>query len=182
MTSDEGARQAATLYLKYRVAGQRTYYENRRAEYEDASGQLSGVTTVLLMLAAAAGALGAAEVGIGRAGWGIIGAACSASVAVMAGWGTLIGFQENAKLFRGGSAALRRIAGPLADWPGDRDVLLGAVVRAEEVLQSETGQWGQQLTGSAAQLAHEVQAPARLDASARRPAQRPVEMPSEPEA
>lgn len=166
MSADDRVRQTAEFYRRYRIDEQRDFYERRAAEYDDASRQLSGATTFLLMIAAAAGALGVAEFGLSRARWGIVAAACSALVTVLAGWGTLIGFQQNAKLYRGGSAALRRLRGPLADHPADRAMLLTAVVQAEEVLQSETGQWGQQLTGSAAQLASHLRQSAPADPAA----------------
>jgi len=163
MKPDDSVRQAVKLYQEYRIDDQRDYYEGRAGEYDNASSQLSTVTTLLLLIAAIAGALGAGGVGISRASWGIVAAACSALVAAIAGWGTLIGFQQNAKLFHGAGRSLRELGGQLADHPGDHAVLLNTVVQVEAVLQSETGQWGQQLTGSAAQLASELQQPAPPD-------------------
>ncbi len=166
MKSDDSVGQAAGLYLKYRINDQRDYYERRAEEYDNANGQLSGVTTFLLGIAAVAGVLGAAQAGISRAAWGVVAAVCSALVAAIAGWGTLIGFQQNAKLFHGASTALRKLGRPLENHPSDPAALLSTVVQVEEVLQSETGQWGQQLTGSATQLASQLPPSAQPGTSA----------------
>ena len=128
------------FYERYRIAEQQRFYASRRSEYERADAQLATVTTALLLLAAAAGVLGSAQVWISRGWWGIIAAACSALAATASSWGTLIGFEENARLYRAAHIALDPLRGPLEDRPDDRKTLLQVVVRAEEVLQAETSQ------------------------------------------
>ena len=140
------------FYERYRIAEQQRFYASRRSEYERADAQLATVTTALLLLAAAAGVLGSAQVWISRGWWGIIAAACSALAATASSWGTLIGFEENARLYRAAHIALDPLRGPLEDRPGDLKTLLQVVVRAEEVLQAETSQWGQHLRRSAATI------------------------------
>jgi hypothetical protein len=159
MKPDDSVRDAIALYQQYRINEQRKFYEQRADEYDNANGQLSSVTTFLLTIAAVAGALGAAGAEISRASWGVVAAVCSALVAAIAGWGTLISFQQNAKLFHGTGVALRKLGGQLADHPSDRAALHSTVVQVEGVLQSEAGQWAQQLAGSAAQLATQLQLP-----------------------
>jgi hypothetical protein len=149
---DVDAGPASTFYSRYRIADQQRFYEARRSEYERADRQLAAVTTVLLLLAATAGVLGTAEVWLGRAWWGVVAAACSALAATATSWGTLVGFAENARLYRSADVALDPLRGPLEGRPDDRRTLLRVVVRAEEILQAETSQWGQHLQGSATTL------------------------------
>jgi len=130
------------FYRECRLENQRAFYQDRAQEYETANTQLSWLTMILLVAAFAAGLLSIWQVGFDTATWGIVAAVCSALVAAIAGWGTLIGFQQNAKLYRGAAAALdelgRRLANP-ATQPA-------TILKVEEVLQSENGQWGRQLT------------------------------------
>jgi hypothetical protein len=151
MTDQDGS-DLSRFYSRYRIGEQQGFYESRRAEYERADAQLASVTTLLLLLAAAAGVLGTAEVWLGRAWWGIIAAACSALAATATSWGTLIGFEENARLYRAADVALDPLRGPLQDRPDDPKALLRVVVRAEEILQAETSQWGQHLQRSATMI------------------------------
>lgn len=144
--------QLSAFYRRYRIEDQQGFYDARRREYEQADGQVASATTLLLLLAAAAGVLGTAEVLFGRAWWGIIAALCSALAATTTAWGTLIGFEENARLYRAARVALDPLKGPLEDHPGDLRELLRVVVRAEEILQAETSQWGQHLKASAATI------------------------------
>src|SRR3954471_14438972 len=138
---DVDAGPASTFYSRYRIADQQRFYEARRSEYERADRQLAAVTTVLLLLAATAGVLGTAEVWLGRAWWGGVAAACSALAATATSWGTLVGFAENARLYRSADVALDPLRGPLEGRPDDRRTLLRVVVRAEEILQAETSRW-----------------------------------------
>lgn len=170
MTPDETIRQAAAFYQKYRIENQRDYYEQRAGEYDSASQQLSTVTTLLLAVAFVAGLAGALGLVINRTAWGIVAAVCSALVAAIAGWGTLMGFQQNATSYRGAGTTLRQLGGRLADPPSGHDALLSTVVQVEEVLQAETGQWGQQLIGSAAQLASQLPLPLPPATTPERPA------------
>jgi hypothetical protein len=150
--SDVDTSPLSSFYSRYRIADQQGFYRARRSEYERADQQLAAVTTALLLLAGAAGVLGTAEVVIGRAWWGVIAGACSALAATATSWGTVIGFAENARLYRSADVALDPLRGPLEDRPGDRRTLLRGVVRAEEILQAETSQWGQHMQGSAATI------------------------------
>ncbi len=147
------AEQLSAFYRRYRIEDQQAFYDARRKEYEQADSQLASATTVLLLLAAAAGVLGTAEVAVSRAWWGIIAAVCSALAATTTAWATLIGFEENARLYRAARVALDPLKGPLEDHPDDPRELLRVVVRAEEILQAETSQWGQHLKASAATIA-----------------------------
>jgi hypothetical protein len=150
--SDDDGSALSRFYGAYRIADQQRFYQARRAEYERADTQLATTTTALLLLAAAAGILGSAEVWFGRAWWGIIAAACSALAATATSWGTLIGFEENARLYKAADVALDPLRGPLEDRPDDSKALLRVIVRAEEVLQAETSQWGQHLQRSATMI------------------------------
>jgi SMODS and SLOG-associating 2TM effector domain 1 len=144
--------EVSDFYATYRIADQQRFYDARRAEYERADSQLAAVTTTLLLLAAAASVHGAGEIWLGRAVWGILAAACSALAATTSSWGTLIGFRENARLYRSARLALDPLLGPLEDRPDDPRGLQRVVVRAEEILQAETSQWGQHLKASAATM------------------------------
>jgi SMODS and SLOG-associating 2TM effector domain 1 len=159
--AQERAAELSRFYERYRIVDQQRFYASRRKEYERAGAQLATVTTGLLLLAATAGVLGSAEVWLPRGWWGIIAAACSALAATASSWGTLIGFEENARLYRAAHVALDPLRGPLEDRPGDRRMLLQVVVRAEEVLQAETSQWGQHLQRSAATIAPQDNRPAQ---------------------
>lgn len=143
----------AGFYRRYRIEEQQAFYDARRTEYERAGAQAATVATTLLLAAAAAGVLGAAEIGLGRAWWGIVAAGCSALAATTSAWSTLVGFEENVRLFRAARFALDPLKGRLEDQPDDERALMSVVVRAEEVLQAETSQWGQHLRGSAATIA-----------------------------
>ena len=107
MNPGGSADPAADFYRQCRLEDQQGFYDRRADEYETANTQLSRLSTALLLAAVAAGLLGIPQWLISRTAWGIVAAVCSALVAAIAGWGTLIGFQQNASLYRGAAAALR---------------------------------------------------------------------------
>jgi hypothetical protein len=60
------------LYRTLRITDQRKYYEDRRREYAQASGQAIVVRNTLLVLAALAGIAGQLTTGTGRALSGVV--------------------------------------------------------------------------------------------------------------
>lgn len=142
----------SAFYHQSRIREQQHFYDSRRQEYKEAAQQLYGITTGLLLAAAAAGVLGAADVPPGRVWWGLGAAAFSALAAIATAWGTLMGFEENALLYTAARVTLDPLRGPLEDHPGDAAALARTVTAVEEVLQAETALWGQQLRASTAAI------------------------------
>jgi hypothetical protein len=135
-------RTVPDLYRTLRIADQRKYYEDRRREYEQASGQAIVVRNTLLVLAALAGVAGQLTTGTGRALSGVTAAVLAALAGGVTAFEGLIGFAQLRKLYN--DAALN-LAEAEIDWDaaGPGGDLEAEVERVEQILRSENGQWGQ---------------------------------------
>jgi hypothetical protein len=133
--------QFRALYLDRRIVDQRTFYENRAAEYQRAHREAVTVRNVLLGLAALTGVASQFTAGTGRTVAGVAGAVLAALAGAITAFEALIGFGQLAKLFEDAAVNL---ATAEIDWdgaePGDLPAHLD---RVEQVFRVENGQWGQ---------------------------------------
>jgi SMODS and SLOG-associating 2TM effector domain 1 len=138
----ERERQLAVVYRKYRLRDQRGYYDDRRDEYQSATGQLALLTATLLALGGVAGVLASADAfGAGDA-WALLAAAAPAIGTAFAAYEALFGFERNAKIFGDASAALR-LAEVRQPQPEDAAAVGAWIEQVEGILQREQAQWGQ---------------------------------------
>jgi SMODS and SLOG-associating 2TM effector domain 1 len=138
----ERERQLASAYREHRLRHQRRYYDNRREEYQRASGQLALLTAALLALGGVAGVLSSADAFGFRDGWAILAAAAPALGTALAAYEALFGFERSAKIFGDASAALQ--LAELQRPNRDDGAAIGAwIEQVEAILQREQAQWGQ---------------------------------------
>lgn len=144
----ERERQLLDVYAERRLTDQRRYYDQRRDEYQRASGQLALVTAALVAVGGVAGVLAGADAFGGHAAWAIVAVAAPALATAVAAYETLFGFEENAKIFGDAFAALRLAELRRPAGPDDPGAIRAWVEEVEGILQREQGRWGQ-LTGDA---------------------------------
>ena len=146
---DERDRQFLALYQTYRHEDQRAYYEERRSEFEAAHEQAITLTGVLMMLAAVAATLAAADAGGLQAWWAVLAVSLPMVSTAVAAYDNLYAFEQQAKLYRDAGDSLLFVR---ADAPDLRPGLTAAgacralnsyVNRVESVMRREQGQWGQ---------------------------------------
>lgn len=138
----EREHELLALYAERRLRDQLGYYQERRDEYQRASGQLALLTAALVALGGVAGVLSAAGA-LGDPGtWAVLAAAAPALATALAAYDALFGFERDAKIYGDASAALRlaEIRGPDADDPAS---IRAWIEQVEGILQREQGQWGQ---------------------------------------
>jgi hypothetical protein len=144
MTSRE--EQFLALYRARRFDDQRSWYEARVDEYGRANDQVITVTGVALFGASAAGLAAASDLAGFRVGWAVIAAGMAALATLVDSYGQLIGYDQNAKVYRDALAALGTLHKD-APWLAGEGVAATStadfVTMAEAVLQREISQWGQ---------------------------------------
>lgn len=138
----ERERQLVRVYAERRLGHQRRYYDDRREEYQRASGQVALLTAMLVALGGVAGVLSTADAFGAQQAWAVAAAAAPALATVLAAYDALFGFERNAKLFADAAAALR-LAELRRPTPDDEASVGAWIERVEAVLQREQGQWGQ---------------------------------------
>jgi hypothetical protein len=136
-------RQLLDVYAERRLGDQRRYYEQRRDEYQRASGQLALVTAALVALGGVAGVLAGADAFGGHDAWAFVAVAAPALATALATYEALFGFEQNAKIFGDALAALRLAELRKPAQPGDPATIRAWVEEVEGILQREQGQWGQ---------------------------------------
>jgi hypothetical protein len=139
----ERERQLVAVYGERRLRHQRQYYDDRREEYQRASGQLALLTALLVALGGVAGVLSSADAFGGRDAWAILAAAAPALAAALVAYDALFGFERNAKIFADASAALRLAELRAPAQADDPKTIRAWVEQVEGILQREQGQWGQ---------------------------------------
>jgi hypothetical protein len=134
--------QFRALYRELRIADQIDYYKGRRKEYQTAHEQAVAVRNALLLLSAAAGALGQIPTGTGRALAGVAAAALAALAGAVTAFEVLIGFSQLHKLY---ADAELNLGEAKIDWDaaGPDGDLTAQVDRVESIFRNEIGQWGQ---------------------------------------
>jgi ABC-type transport system involved in cytochrome bd biosynthesis fused ATPase/permease subunit len=138
-------REALDAYRELRLRDQLVYYEARRSEFDSALGQLGLVSAVVLAFGATAAALAGASVG-GTSVWAVLAAVFPAVSTALAAFGTLLAFEQQAKIYADAAKALRRIDRTPPDVTADPDqaaAVRAYVESAEDVFRREQGQWGQ---------------------------------------
>jgi SMODS and SLOG-associating 2TM effector domain 1 len=139
----EREAQLVTAYRERRLLHQRRYYDDRREEYQRASGQLALLTAALVALGGVAGVLSSANAYDAREAWAILAAAGPALATFLIAYDALFGFERNAKLFTDASSALRLAELRAPAQSADADAVRMWIEQVEGILQREQGQWGQ---------------------------------------
>lgn len=143
MTTRE--EQFLALYRAKRFEDQRNWYAARIEEYRRAHDQVVTVSGIALFGASAAGLVAASPAG-SRVWWALTAAGLAALATLVDAYGQLIGYQQNAKVYRDALAALGALHRD-APWLATDDPAAPSteefVSAAEAVLQREISQWGQ---------------------------------------
>jgi SMODS and SLOG-associating 2TM effector domain 1 len=149
---DARDEQALQLYMKYRFTQQESWYATRCEEYEAAQRQAAIWTGVLLVLAAAAAALGTADSFGERRVWAVAAAAAAALSAAVTSYASTYQFDTAAHGYRGTLDALGLLRPDEPGLDGGPDGDVGNYVgRAEEVLTSEVEHWAVTSRGNKAE-------------------------------
>jgi hypothetical protein len=133
------------LYTRSRHEDQLRYYRGRVSVYERALAQLGFCSAIVLVGASTAAALagnGVANVHV----WAVLAVVLPALATVLAAYGALFGFEQQAKLYTDAATALQRAKrdAPDVEHATDPDeALRGYVEQVEEILRREQAQWGQ---------------------------------------
>lgn len=158
--SDDRLDQFAALYRERRFDDQRGWYDSRIDEYRRAHDQIVLAIAGALFVASVAGALAGGDVAGARTLWAVLAALASGTATVLGGYDSLIGYEQNAKIYRDARAALARL-GTRAPWvspaPHDAAALDRFVAEVEGVFDNEMHHWGQ-LTAAYAPPSEEADA------------------------
>jgi SMODS and SLOG-associating 2TM effector domain 1 len=155
------AAQFHALYRELRIADQRSYYKERRQEYQFAHEQAVSVRNVLLVLSALAGVIGTAANGTGRALAGVVAAVLASLAGAVTAFEGLVGFSQLQKLY---ADAEDNLAEAEIDWDaagprGDIETIETLVDRVEGIFRTENGQWGQLTVENATKQGAEADPP-----------------------
>jgi hypothetical protein len=131
-------------YRRHRIDDQAHYYARRGIEYERARRWTVAASAGLLVLAALAGALGAAYAPQ-RAMWAFVAAALSAVATAINGFESAFGFERFSRRATetASALALADTHGPRVGLPATDEELLAYVVDIERLLRSEVDTWSQ---------------------------------------
>ena len=138
-------KQFLEVYARGRVQDQIRFYEDRRSEFTTAKRQLTLVSAVVFGVSSAVAVLG----GIGGTGAAVaaLAAVLPALATALAAYDGLYGFERHAKLYGDAERALRGLEAPdLRRVQDPTHALAEYVLKAEDVLKTEQGQWGQLAT------------------------------------
>jgi SMODS and SLOG-associating 2TM effector domain 1 len=133
------------LYARSRHEDQLRYYRGRVSVYERALAQLGFCSAIVLVGASTAAALagnGVANVHV----WAVLAVVLPALATVLAAYGALFGFEQQAKLYTDAATALQRAKRDAPDVEHAThpdEALRGYVEQVEEILRREQAQWGQ---------------------------------------
>ncbi len=139
---DAQSSEALGLYMKYRFADQESWYTSRYDEYEAAQRQAAVWAGVLLVVAAAAAALGTADAWGQRRPWAVVAAGAAALSAAVTSYASTYQFDTVAQGYRRALDALGLLKPeePGIDGGPDGDVE-SYVARTEAVLTREVQHW-----------------------------------------
>lgn len=138
-------RRQLEVYRLCRIDDQLKFYGDRRLEYDRAISQLGAVSGLVLALGGTSAALAGASVG-GHEIWAVMAAVFPAIATVLAAYGALYAFEQQAKIYADAVRAVQRIDRERPDLEGAADPAMAVreyVDRAEEIFRREQGQWGQ---------------------------------------
>jgi hypothetical protein len=139
--------QLLAFYREHRIADQVRFYTGRRALFDQAAGQATAVSAVLLGFATAVGALAGTDVGPSWL-WSVLATVLPATSTALAAYSTLYAFEQQSKIYgdaaRAVPAAARPVpdAGPAESRSAEEDAA-DLVRRVEAVFRQEQAQWGQ---------------------------------------
>jgi hypothetical protein len=133
------------LYARCRHDDQLRYYKGRARTYDRSLSQLGFCSAVVLVAGSTAAALAGKGVAHGQL-WAILAVVLPALATVLAAYGALFAFEQQAKLYGDAAKALQRLkrdAPDLAHADDPDEALRGYVERVETVFRREQAQWGQ---------------------------------------
>jgi fatty acid desaturase len=145
----ERDQQFLALYQKHRFQDQRAFYDSRRREFEAARDQVLWLTTVFMVLTAAAAALASANLGGLTVLWSILAVAFPALSTALSAYNALYAFERQAKIYGDAANALLRARAdspdlkPAMDDSAFHQALGAHVEQVEQILGNEQAQWGQ---------------------------------------
>ncbi len=137
------------LYMKYRLQGQREFYESREKEFSTANEQVITWKAVLIGLTALVSFLTTLAIAqTVQKSLSILAVALPALATALAAYDGLYGFDKQAKVYGDAAVKLQRIRGkaPIIRPETTEDCTLALndfVTATEGILQAELGQWGQ---------------------------------------
>ena len=141
-------QQFLEVYRRARVEDQRAYYERSAARAEAAHRQLL-LTSAVLFGASGAVAVLAGTAVAGKLVWAILAAVLPAITTALSAYDGLYAFERVTKIYGDAAHNLRRIQLPRVEGTNDQ-AISAYVVRIEEILAKERGQWGQLAAEAAA--------------------------------
>jgi hypothetical protein len=143
------------LYRKLRIRDQLQFYEDRREEYRAAHRQTVLIRNFLLVLSAVAGVGGQFADAMTRGGLAIAAAVLGGLAVAITGFESLIGFPQLSEVYADAAINLERAE---IDWDAaDPHADLGPHLSlVEGIFISESGQWGQLITGMATRNAEQT--------------------------
>ena len=140
------AGEILDLYRAERLQDQLRYYDNRRAQFERAHGQLLVVSAVLLGATSTVSVLAGVEIR-GKVVMAVLAAILPALATALAAYGALFAFDRHAKLYADAAWNLGRLEEPdVSNAVDDREAeeaLTSFVEQVEKILRDEQSQWGQ---------------------------------------
>jgi SMODS and SLOG-associating 2TM effector domain 1 len=147
----ERDRQFTEAYREHRFEDQRTFYHNRRGEFEAAHDQSGWLISFLMILTGAASALASAspELGGPKWLWSILAIAFPALATALSAYSNLYGFERQGKIYGDAENALiyARAGAPELKLPIDdaasHQAVSAHVQQVEQILSAEQAQWGQ---------------------------------------
>lgn len=136
------------FYQQNRIADQLKFFNDRREQFDRATGQGLAITAILLGFSSAAGALAGAALGWGEA-WSALAAVLPAMATALAAYLALYSFEQQSKIYGDAVRAVQAAARPAPDPAATQDEsaleesVAELVTRVEAALRQEQAQWGQ---------------------------------------
>jgi hypothetical protein len=138
-----GRQEFLDIYDEHRVKDQIGWYKSRSEEYKKADGQAFLLTQLMLFGAAACGIIGSLAPQA-REELGLAAAILAVLATFISGWASLIGFSENAQLYKHALAGLSHVRPGRTKAAESDEELVNYMDRAEGVLLGEVRSWAEQ--------------------------------------
>lgn len=141
--------QFLQFYQEHRHQHQLEFYTEREEEFSHAQNQATWLSIGLIFLAALAGALASASVGIFQLICLLLAAICPVLSSTLAGYNALYAFEQQAKIYRDARQNLEKLAALLPSMQPEQERaeqikhVEKYVLETETVLSTERGYWGQ---------------------------------------
>ena len=136
------------FYEEHRIADQLGFFNDRREQFDRATGQGLAISATLLGFSSAAGALAGTALGW-HEGWSALAAILPAMATALAAYLALYSFEQQSKIYGDAVRAVQAAARPTPDPTAIQDgsafeeSVAELVKRVEAALRQEQAQWGQ---------------------------------------